>query len=49
MRKTTHNSTFTLGGVSCSTDTFVFGESSVSRTNICAEKPAHQKSAKLWQ
>lgn len=36
------NSTFAIGVVSCSAD------SSVLRINICAEKPAHRKSAKRW-
>jgi hypothetical protein len=41
-----HNSTFAIGGVSCSADSFVVAESLVLRMNICAEKPAHRKSAK---
>ncbi len=45
-RKTTANSTFAIGGVLCSADSFVFTESSVLRMNICTEKPAHRKSAK---
>ena len=45
-RKTAYNSTFAIGGVSCSADTFVVAESSVLRINICAEKPAHRKYAK---
>ena len=45
-RKTGHNSTFAIGGVSCSLDSFVVAESFVLRINICAEKPAHRKSAK---
>lgn len=48
-KKRTHNSTFAIGGVSCSADSFVVIESSVLRMNICAEKPAHRKSAKRWQ
>jgi hypothetical protein len=48
MRKTTGNSTFAIGGVSCSADNFVVAESFVLRINICAEKPAHRKSAKRW-
>jgi len=40
------NSTFAIGGVSCSADSFVVKESAVLRMNICAEKPAHRKSAK---
>jgi hypothetical protein len=39
------NSTFAIGGVSCSADSFVVKESAVLRMNICAEKPAHHKSA----
>ncbi|MCZ2130304.1 MAG: hypothetical protein LC109_08555 [Bacteroidia bacterium] len=41
----TANSTFAIGGVSFSADSFVVIESSVLRINICAEKPAHRKSA----
>jgi hypothetical protein len=40
------NSTFAIGGVPCSADSFVVAESSVPRINICAEKSAHRKSAK---
>ena len=39
------NSTFAIGGVSSSADSFVVAESSVLRINICGEKPAHRKSA----
>ena len=49
MKITTANSTFAIGGVSCSADSFVVAETSVLRTNICAEKPAHRKSAKRYQ
>lgn len=42
------NSTFAIGGVSCSADSFVVAESSVLRMNICAETPAHRKSAKRY-
>ncbi len=44
-RSSAANSTFAIGGVSCSADSFVVGESFVLRINICAEKPAHRKSA----
>ncbi len=44
--KTAANSTFAIGGVSCSADTFVVTESPFLRINICAKKPAHRKSAK---
>ena len=40
------NSTFAIGGVSCSADSFVVAESFVLRINICGKKPAHRKSAK---
>ena len=43
------NSTFAIGGVSCSADSFVVTESAVLRMNICGEKPAHRKSAKRYQ
>jgi hypothetical protein len=46
MKCTTANSTFAIGGVSCSADSFVVAESSALRINICAKKPAHRKSAK---
>jgi hypothetical protein len=44
----THNSTFAIGGVWCSADSLVVAESFVLRINICAENPAHRKSAKRW-
>jgi hypothetical protein len=43
------NSTFVIGDVSCSADSFVFTDSSVLQMNICAEKGRHRKSAKRWQ
>jgi len=39
------NSTFAIGGVSCSADTFVVNQGLVLRINICGENPAHRKSA----
>lgn len=42
------NSTFAIGGVSCSADNFVATESSVLRMNSCAENPAHRKSANRY-
>jgi hypothetical protein len=45
-RTTGYNSRFAIGGVSCSADSFVVTGSSVLRINICAENPAHRKSAK---
>ena len=44
-RKTTDNSTLAIGGVSSPFDSFVVAESSVLRTNFCAEKPAHRQYA----
>ena len=44
-RKTGANSTFTIGGVSCSADSFVVAESFVLSINICGKNPAHRKSA----
>jgi len=40
------NSTFAIGGVSCSADSFVVAESFVLRINFSGKKPAHRKSAK---
>jgi hypothetical protein len=47
-RKTGYNSTLAIGGVSSPLDSFVVAESSVLRTNFCAEKPAHRQSAKRY-
>jgi hypothetical protein len=44
----TANSTYPKGGVSCFADSFVVAESFVLIINICAEKPAHRKSAKRY-
>jgi len=44
----THNSTFAIGGVSYSADSFVVAESFVLRINICGKNPAHRKSAKRY-
>ncbi len=48
MRKAAANSTLAIGGVSSPLDSFVAAESSVLRTNICAEKPAHRQSANRY-
>lgn len=45
-RKAATNSTLAIGGVSSPLDSFEVAESSVLRTNFCAEKPAHRQSAK---
>jgi hypothetical protein len=47
-RRATDNSTLAIGGVSYPLDSFVVTESSVLRTNFCAEKPAHRQSAKRF-
>jgi len=47
-RTTTGNSTLAIGGVSSPLDSFELAESSVLRTNFCAEKPAHRQSAKRY-
>ena len=50
MKRTTgYNSTFAIGGVSSSLDSFVDNESSVLRTNFCAENPAHRQSATRYR
>ncbi len=43
--KTFANSTFAIGEVPFSTDSFVVIESVVLRIKICAKNPAHRKSA----
>ena len=45
---TGYNSTFAIGGVSCSADSFVVAESFVLRINISGKNPAHRKSAKRY-
>jgi len=47
-RKATHNSTFAIGGVSCSADSFVVAESFVLRISISGKNPAHRKSANRY-
>jgi hypothetical protein len=42
------NSTLAIGGVPSPLDSFVVAESSVLRTNFCAEKPANRQSAKRY-
>jgi hypothetical protein len=48
-RTTTHNSTFAIGGVSCSADSLVVAESFVLRIKFSGKNPAHRKSANRWQ
>ena len=47
-RRAATNSTFAIGGVSCSADSFEVKDSSVLRMNICSKSPAHRKSAKRY-
>jgi hypothetical protein len=47
-RKTGANSTFAIGRVSCSIDSFVVAESFVLRINISGKKPAHRKSVNRY-
>ena len=42
------NSTFAIGGVSCSADSLEVAESFVLRRNICGKNPAHRKSANRY-
>jgi len=45
-KRVADNSTLAIGGVPSSLDSFVVSDSSVLRTNFCAEKPALCQSAK---
>ena len=47
-KERTANSTFAIGGVSCSADSLVVAESFVLRINISGKNPAHRKSAKRY-
>lgn len=47
-KKPTANSTFAIGGVSCSADSFVVAESSVLRIKFSCKNPAHRKSANRY-
>ena len=42
-KRATANSTFAIGGVSCSADSFVVPESFVLRINTCGKNPALRK------
>ncbi|MCG3164248.1 MAG: hypothetical protein POELPBGB_00002 [Bacteroidia bacterium] len=44
----TANSTFAIGGVSSSADSFVVVENFVLRINISGKNPAHRKSANRY-
>ena len=45
VRTPTANSTLAISGVPSPLESLVVAESSVLRTNFCAEKPAHRQSA----
>ena len=47
-RRAAGNSTFAIGGVAFSADSFVVNQNLVLRINICDEKPAHRKSANRY-
>jgi hypothetical protein len=47
-RSPADNSTFAIGGVSCSADSLVVAESSVLRIKFSGKNPAHRKSAKRY-
>ncbi len=47
-KRAAYNSTFAIGGVSCSADSLVVAESFVLRINISGKNPAHRKSAKRY-
>ncbi len=47
-RRAAANSTFAIGGVSCSADSLVVAESLMLRINISGKNPAHRKSAKRY-
>jgi|JI10StandDraft_1071094.scaffolds.fasta_scaffold31231_2 hypothetical protein len=45
----THNSTFAIGGVSCSADSLVVAKSFVLRIKFSGKNPAHRKSANRYE
>ena len=47
-RTTAYNSTFAIGGGSCSADSLVVAERFVLRIDISGNKPAHRKSANRY-
>ena len=48
-RKATHNSTFAIGGVSRSADSFMVTESFVLRIKISGKNPVDRKSANSYK
>jgi hypothetical protein len=47
-RSTVYNSTFAIGGVSCSADSLEVAESFVLRIKFSGKNPTHRKSAKRY-
>ena len=47
-KKTLHNSTFAIGGASCSADSLEVAESFVLRIKFSGKNPAHRKSANRY-
>ncbi len=47
-KRAAYNSTFAIGGVSCSADSLVVAESFVLRIKFSGKNPAHRKSAKRY-
>ncbi len=47
-KSTGNNSTFAIGAVSCSAESFDVAVSSVLHINICAEMPTHRKCANRY-
>lgn len=48
-KTTAANSTFAIGGVSCSADSLVVAESLVLRIKFSGKNPAHRKSANRYR
>lgn len=48
MKARRHNSTFAIGGVTCSADSLMVAESFVLRTKFSGKNPAHHKSVKRY-
>lgn len=48
-RKTTANSTYPKGGVSCSKDSFVVNQTLVFQIKFCGKSPALRVAANRWQ
>jgi hypothetical protein len=48
-RTTTHNSTFAIGGDSCSKDRFMVNQTLVFQIKICGKSPAFRVAAKYYR